>query len=883
MRVVTVLLLALAGVPLAAAAGSAPTITAFTAVPVKVVAGQPSTLSWSVKGATSLAISPGPGPVTGLSLAVRPSSTTTYTLAATNATGSATATVTVTAGPVPTITSFSTTSATVTLGQSDTLTWAVAGSPTLSINHGVGTVTGTSVTIKPSVTTAYVLVASNTFGSTSAAVVVTVGTPPVITRFAGVPAAIKPGQGTALSWAVGGAPTLSISPGVGAVTGTSVIVKPSSTTTYTLTATNPFGSATATATVTIGNPPTIASFVASPAAVSSGQPATLSWIVTGSPNLTVSPGVGAVAGTSVIVRPSATARYTLTATNAYGSANASTTVSAGVLPAIASFTATPSSLIPGQSATLNWVATGAWGLYVTPGVGTVLGTAAKVTPAATTTYVLTATNAIGSVTASATVTVQSTGVPAIGAFYANPAGVTPGNSTTLYWTATGATSLSIAPGVGPVTGSSVTVTPSAATTYTLTATNASGSATATVAVGAMPLVRVTDTLYYTEHAVFIIPSSSQVNFAAADTWDAVYSTANVNSYVSTLKSIFPSDYFFVVVAANNLTPNNVPSVMLYRHTADGIGENSVQGIGVPNICRYNIGGGTVIDGAFGVLDHEIGHNWEVFIGTQLGNPHWVANSTATGQMADTYSDDGYQTVKQISGDPVGGFTWTAIDNIAKNETETFSDQDLYLQGFGAAFPTVYVLNSPVYNPDNTVTYSSVDTYDQTWLVQQNGVRNPSYQTSEKRLRMGFVYIARNLAEVQAVYQPIERSANQFVNAEQIDTTNYRFEVPFLVDTQYRASVDALLADLDGNATPTLSIVGPTSLVSSDGTAVVPFTAADPDGPAPTVSCVPVSASCSIQGSNVALSGLASGTHFFTIKAQDAGGKKTFAHFVVDVQ
>jgi hypothetical protein len=32
-----------------------------------------------------------------------------------------------------------------------------------------------------------------------------------------------------------------------------------------------------------------------------------------------------------------------------------------------------------------------------------------------------------------------------------------------------------------------------------------------------------------------------------------------------------------------------------------------------------------------------------------------------------------------------------------------------------------------------------------------------------------------------------------------------------------------------------------------------------------------------------LTGLASGTHFLTIKAQDAGGKKTFAHFVVDVQ
>jgi len=327
----------------------------------------------------------------------------------------------------------------------------------------------------------------------------------------------------------------------------------------------------------------------------------------------------------------------------------------------------------------------------------------------------------------------------------------------------------------------------------------------------------------------------------------------------------------------------VPNVLTYRYLADGIGEGTIHGVGVPNICRYNIGTGTVLDSALGVLDHEIGHNWGVFIGAEVGSGHWLANSTATGQMAATYTDDGYATVKQIAGDPVNGFTWTTVDNIQKNETETFSGQDLYLQGFSATFPDLYVLDTPVYNPDHTVSYSSVAKYDQAWVVQRNGVRNPSYQTSDKRLRMGFVYVARDLSEVQTVYQPIEHSVSQFVNAEQIDTGNFRFQVPFLVETLYRASIDALLGDLDGNATPTLSIPGPTSLVSSDGSAVVPFTAADPDGPAPAVSSVPASANCSIQGTNVVLTGLAPGTHFFTIKAQDAGGKKAFAHFVVDVQ
>jgi hypothetical protein len=600
--------------------------------------------------------------------------------------------------------------------------------------------------------------------------------------------------------------------------------------------------------------------------------------------LTIKPGVGAVTGTSVKVTPSTTTTYTLTATNSFGSAAVSATVVVGSVPTITGFAATPAKISLGQSTTLSWAVTGSPNLTLNPGFGPVAGTSVTLSPNTTTTYVLTATNTFGTSTAAATVTVAPANPPVISAFLANPATVGPGIKTTLRWATNGATTVTIDHGVGTVTGNSVTVSPTAATTYTLTATNGAGRVSATTTVGFMPLVTVSSQLYYSEHALFLIPASSQVTWTGADSWDSVYSTANVNTYVSTLKGLFPDDYFFVVVAANNLTPNNVPSVQPLRRTADGIGLGST-GVGVPSICRYNIGGSTVIDGAFGVLDHEIGHNWGVFLYPELSDAHghWYANSTATGQMAATYSDDGYATIKQISGDPVSGFLWAGVDNIAKNETDTFSGRDLYLQGFGAVFPDLYVLDTPVYNADGTVSYNSYVKYDQAWLVQKYGVRNPSYAASPKRLRTGFVYVARDLAEVLAVYQPIERSINHFVNAEQIDTTSFRFQVPFLVDTQYRASLDALLADLDGNKTPTLRIVGPVSLVSSDGSALVPFVAADADGPMPVVSCVPASADCAIQGGNVVLTGLASGTHFFTIKAQDAGGKKGFAHFVVDVQ
>jgi uncharacterized protein YkwD len=74
-----------------------PAISFFGASPSAVLAGQATTLAWSVSGATSIAIDNGIGDVTGLtSKMVLPARTTTYRLTATNAGGSVTAQTTVT-------------------------------------------------------------------------------------------------------------------------------------------------------------------------------------------------------------------------------------------------------------------------------------------------------------------------------------------------------------------------------------------------------------------------------------------------------------------------------------------------------------------------------------------------------------------------------------------------------------------------------------------------------------------------------------------------------------------------------------------------------------------------------------------------------------------
>jgi hypothetical protein len=72
--------------------------------------------------------------------------------------------------------------------------------------------------------------------------------------------------------------------------------------------------------------------------------------------------------------------------------------------------------------------------------------------------------------------------PVISSFTSSPTSITSGQSATLSWSVSGATSISINQGVGAVVGTSKVVSPTVTTTYTLTATNAGGSATAQVTV-----------------------------------------------------------------------------------------------------------------------------------------------------------------------------------------------------------------------------------------------------------------------------------------------------------------------------------------------------------------------------------------------------------------
>lgn len=372
-------------------------------------------VTWSIQeGSTG-------GSITNTGLYTAPARTGVFHVRArSKADSSKTAVATVTVGK-PVSVSISPTTASVQAGATRQFTANVNNTTTTGVTWSIqegttgGTVSKTGLYTAPTAPGTYHVVAkSSADSSKSATATVTVTslpTGPAIASFAASPASIVAGTSTTLSWSVTGAIGVSISPSVGAVSGTSVSVSPTATTTYTLTATNAVGSVTKTVTVTVTpapTPPVIASFTASPTSIVAGASTTLSWSVSRATSVSISPSVGAVTGTSVSVSPATTTTYTLTATNGAGSVTQTTSVTvtpAPALPVITSFGASPSSIAVGGASTLSWSVTGATSLSISPSVGGVSGTSISVSPAATTNYILTATNAVGSISSTLTVTV----------------------------------------------------------------------------------------------------------------------------------------------------------------------------------------------------------------------------------------------------------------------------------------------------------------------------------------------------------------------------------------------------------------------------------------------------------------------------------------------
>lgn len=249
-----------------------PTINSFTCTPGTVYAGQNATLAWSTSGATSCSISGGVGSVaTSGSLTLAMFATVTYVLTATNGSGSVTASVTNTVIGAPTITSYTASPALIRPGDSSTLSWNISNCTSVSITAPLGVSLGPftggtgSVSVTPTLDgeTDYTLTASNPSPFTQVQPIGVTVVPPLDITFTADPTTISVGDTSTLHWEIDPNPPnpqypITISPGVDDqyFWRDSWDVSPTTTTTYTLTATDLLGvTYTATATVTLGATP----------------------------------------------------------------------------------------------------------------------------------------------------------------------------------------------------------------------------------------------------------------------------------------------------------------------------------------------------------------------------------------------------------------------------------------------------------------------------------------------------------------------------------------------------------------------------------------------------------------------------------------------------
>jgi len=166
-------------------------------------------------------------------------------------------------------------------------------------------------------------------------------------------------------------------------------------------------------------------------------------------------------------------------------------------PVIGAFSSNPSAVNSGNPSVLFWKVTGATSVSIDQGIGQVDIVGGKVlSPATSTIYTLTATNSAGTVTGSAVINVNLAPRPPAGTppvireFSNNPSTISSGDSSVLFWSVTGATSVSIDQGIGRVDFVGIRViSPALSTVYTISAANSAGTVTrsAVTVVSSAPL------------------------------------------------------------------------------------------------------------------------------------------------------------------------------------------------------------------------------------------------------------------------------------------------------------------------------------------------------------------------------------------------------------
>ncbi len=602
-------------------ASSTPAITSFSAAPSEVLSTGTSTLSWNISNASSVAVTPGSFSTSTLiaSTTVNPTSTTLYTLTATNGNGTSTATTTVTVDIVTPTTPASVV-ATATGTSTISLTWAsstdgsgpglagynifrCAGSCTPSTS--IATSSGASYNdsgLTASTTYTYAVSAYDTLGLTSATSTnASATTPsaalPSISSFSFSSSSITLGSSSLLSWNVSNASSVALSGNnlsfSTSTASSSVSVTPDATGTfvYTLSASNTNGTSTATTSImvaaenTTSSPPQNLSATPSNASVSlswdtpssNGGSALTEYLVydrftgsstfafysTTSPSVTTSTVSSLTNGQSYdfeIIAQNGVGTSTpsnIVSSTPYTIPNPPTSVSAtaGNAEATVSFSAPTST---GGSPILYYTATS------NPGSISASSTAAPIsvqnlTNGQSYTFTVTATNAAGTSASSSpsnSVTPTSS-APLIASFSASPLYTQPDITSTLSWSVSNASSVTITPGnfsTSTLAGA-WDVNPTSTTTYILTAlSNGNGTSTA----------ETTITVQSTPPSVPTGLSANAVSVSEIDlSWTASTSTIPIAGY-----DVYQDSTKIATTSATSYQSTGLSPNTTYSYTVD---------------------------------------------------------------------------------------------------------------------------------------------------------------------------------------------------------------------------------------------------------------------------------------------------------------------------
>ncbi len=457
-----------------------PTVTA-TPLSSNICSGSSQTIVAS--GATNYSWTPATTPATGSTVSASPSATTTYTVTGTDNIGCMdTALAVVNVNPLPAVT-VTPTSSNICIGLTATLTASGAG-PTGTYTWSPGSGTGSSITVSPVATTTYTVTGTDANGCRDTATSIVIISNPFNITVSATPTAICTGASAVLSVS-GAGPTGVYTWNPGSLVGSTVNVNPTSTTTYTVTASNSTGCQDIDTVVVEVNPlPSIG--------ISPGNPSVCIGSCT---NITATGGVdylwnpGGSTNAVLNVCPVATSTYTVTGTDANGCVNVATSpVVVNPLPTITT-NPTVTAVCIGSSTTLTASGAGTGTYEWNP--GSLAGASVSVSPTIATSYTVTGTDANGCRnTAVSTVNVNPLPV-IVGS--ATPGEICIGSSSLLSANGAGATGTYIW-NPGNIASATTTVTPTTTTTYSVTGTNSNGCVnidTAVVIVTPLPTVTAT--------------------------------------------------------------------------------------------------------------------------------------------------------------------------------------------------------------------------------------------------------------------------------------------------------------------------------------------------------------------------------------------------------